>query len=214
MINTVKDKNVDTAKPKAVVNAAKPKAVVNGFKRNNVNAVKASTCWVWKTKTKVLDHVSKHNSASITLKRFDYVDAQGRSKLVMAWVPKRSWFSYLMYRTMKRLMKDMLPLEVTPKEGKSQADVQSKLLKNQQTATYSSYLLSRTIDADVLGNGLSAGQLLSRKTKHFLQALVLPWSPSRRYGLPTWRKGVLGSGEGLVEEEERDYPWCFSSVAG
>ncbi|GJW95466.1 hypothetical protein Tco_0175138 [Tanacetum coccineum] len=36
----------------------------------------------------------------------------------------------------------------------------------------------------------------------------------KRYGLPTWRKGVLGSGEGLVEEEERDYPWCFSSVAG
>ncbi|GJW13075.1 ribonuclease H-like domain-containing protein [Tanacetum coccineum] len=37
-------------------------------------------CWVWKPKTKVLDHVSKHNSASITLKKFDYVDAQGRSK--------------------------------------------------------------------------------------------------------------------------------------
>ncbi|GJZ89456.1 ribonuclease H-like domain-containing protein, partial [Tanacetum coccineum] len=40
----------------------------------------ASACWVWKPKTKVLDHVSKHNSASITLKKFDYVDAQGRSK--------------------------------------------------------------------------------------------------------------------------------------
>ncbi|GJY58375.1 putative ribonuclease H-like domain-containing protein [Tanacetum coccineum] len=32
------------------------------------------------TKDKVLDHVSKHNSASITLKKFDYIDAQGRSK--------------------------------------------------------------------------------------------------------------------------------------
>ncbi|GJX38110.1 ribonuclease H-like domain-containing protein [Tanacetum coccineum] len=63
-INTVRDKNVNTAKPKAVVNAVKPKAVVNGFKRNNVNAVKASTCWVWKPKTKVLDHVSKHNRQS------------------------------------------------------------------------------------------------------------------------------------------------------
>ncbi|GKC44397.1 putative reverse transcriptase, RNA-dependent DNA polymerase, partial [Tanacetum coccineum] len=40
---------------------------------------------------KVLDHVSKHNSASIVMKRFDYVDAQGRSKSVMAWVPKRAW---------------------------------------------------------------------------------------------------------------------------
>ncbi|GJV67748.1 putative ribonuclease H-like domain-containing protein [Tanacetum coccineum] len=42
--------------PKAVVNAARPKAVVNVVKGNNVNAVKASACWVWKLKTKVLDH--------------------------------------------------------------------------------------------------------------------------------------------------------------
>ncbi|GJU43090.1 putative ribonuclease H-like domain-containing protein [Tanacetum coccineum] len=58
----------------------RPKAVVNAVKGNNVNAVKASACWVWKPKTKVLDHVSKHNSASINLKKFDYIDAQGRSK--------------------------------------------------------------------------------------------------------------------------------------
>ncbi|GJY57863.1 retrovirus-related pol polyprotein from transposon TNT 1-94 [Tanacetum coccineum] len=78
-VNTVKDKNVNAARPKVVVNAARPKAVVNVVKGNNVNAVKALACWVWKPKTKVLDHVSKHNSASITLKKFDYVDAQGRS---------------------------------------------------------------------------------------------------------------------------------------
>ncbi|GJW03252.1 hypothetical protein Tco_1562108 [Tanacetum coccineum] len=70
---------VNAARPKAVVNAARPKAVVNAVKRNNVNAGKASACWVWKPKTKVLDHVSKHNSASITLKKFNYVDAQGKS---------------------------------------------------------------------------------------------------------------------------------------
>ncbi|GKE75613.1 hypothetical protein Tco_1537654, partial [Tanacetum coccineum] len=46
-VNTVRGKNVNTARPKAVVN------VVQG---NNVNAVKASACWVWKLKTKVLDH--------------------------------------------------------------------------------------------------------------------------------------------------------------
>ncbi|GJS68502.1 hypothetical protein Tco_0683067 [Tanacetum coccineum] len=69
-VNTVRGKNVNTARPKAVVNA------VQG---NNVNAIKASACWVWKPKTKVLDHVSKHNSASTILKRFD-IDAQGRSK--------------------------------------------------------------------------------------------------------------------------------------
>ncbi|GJV69793.1 hypothetical protein Tco_1485302 [Tanacetum coccineum] len=43
-VNTVRGKNVNTARPKAVVN------VVQG---NNVNAVKASACWVWKPKTKI-----------------------------------------------------------------------------------------------------------------------------------------------------------------
>nr|GEV17763.1 hypothetical protein [Tanacetum cinerariifolium] len=47
---------------------------------------------VWKPKTKFIDHVSKHNSALITLKKFDYIDAQGRSKSVMAWVPKKTDF--------------------------------------------------------------------------------------------------------------------------
>ncbi|GKF12866.1 hypothetical protein Tco_0050792 [Tanacetum coccineum] len=88
-VNTVSGMNVNTARPKAVVNAARPKAVLNVVKGNQVKAVKASACWVWKPKTKVIDHVSKYNSASTILKRFDYIDAQGRSKSVMAWVPKR-----------------------------------------------------------------------------------------------------------------------------
>ncbi|GJR55610.1 retrovirus-related pol polyprotein from transposon TNT 1-94 [Tanacetum coccineum] len=46
-VNTVRGKGFNTARPKAVVN------VVKG---NNVNVVKASACWVWKPKTKVLDH--------------------------------------------------------------------------------------------------------------------------------------------------------------
>ncbi|GKC69689.1 hypothetical protein Tco_1115572 [Tanacetum coccineum] len=50
-VNIVKDKNVNTTKPKALVNAAKQKAVVNAIKGNNVNVVKASACWVWKPKT-------------------------------------------------------------------------------------------------------------------------------------------------------------------
>nr|GEV54823.1 hypothetical protein [Tanacetum cinerariifolium] len=80
-VNTVRSKTINTARPKVVVNA------VLG---NRVNAVKVSACWVWKPKTKVIDHVPKHNSASITLKKFDYIDAQGRSKSVMAWVLKRN----------------------------------------------------------------------------------------------------------------------------
>ncbi|GJR57903.1 hypothetical protein Tco_1500065 [Tanacetum coccineum] len=46
-VNTISGKKFNTARPKAVVN------VVKG---NNVNVVKASACWVWKPKTKVLDH--------------------------------------------------------------------------------------------------------------------------------------------------------------
>ncbi|GJU21131.1 hypothetical protein Tco_1154473 [Tanacetum coccineum] len=50
-VNTVRGKNVNTARLKEVV---------NDVQGNNVNAIKASACWVWKPKTKVLDHVSKH----------------------------------------------------------------------------------------------------------------------------------------------------------
>ncbi|GJY72703.1 putative ribonuclease H-like domain-containing protein [Tanacetum coccineum] len=55
-VNTVKDKNVNSSRPKAVVNAARPNAIFNVVKGNHVNAVKASACWVWKPKTKVLDY--------------------------------------------------------------------------------------------------------------------------------------------------------------
>ncbi|GJY93962.1 hypothetical protein Tco_0509744 [Tanacetum coccineum] len=67
-----------------------PKAVVSNNKGIEANVVKASACWIWRPKQKVLDHVSKHNGASINFKRFDYIDAQGISKSVMAWVPKRN----------------------------------------------------------------------------------------------------------------------------
>ncbi|GJU28773.1 putative ribonuclease H-like domain-containing protein [Tanacetum coccineum] len=69
LVNTGRQVNV--AHSKTTVNAARPtpKAVVNAVKGNNINAVKALACWVWKPKHKFLDHVSKHNSASITLKR-------------------------------------------------------------------------------------------------------------------------------------------------
>nr|GEU40714.1 hypothetical protein [Tanacetum cinerariifolium] len=63
------------------VNTARPKAVINAVRMNRVNDVKASACWVWKP--------IKPNSASITLKRYDYVDVRGRSRSVMAWVPNK-----------------------------------------------------------------------------------------------------------------------------
>ncbi|GJZ51613.1 ribonuclease H-like domain-containing protein [Tanacetum coccineum] len=86
--NSKIDQRVNTVSGKKF-NTARPKAVVNAVKGNNFNVVKASACCVWKPKTKVLDHVSKYNSVSVTLKKFDYIDAQGRSKSVMAWAPKK-----------------------------------------------------------------------------------------------------------------------------
>ncbi|GJZ30385.1 hypothetical protein Tco_0575432 [Tanacetum coccineum] len=62
------------------VNATKPKAAYNAVKRNRFNDVKASACWVWMPKNRVIYHVSKNISASVTLKRLDYIDAQGRFK--------------------------------------------------------------------------------------------------------------------------------------
>nr|GEV50031.1 hypothetical protein [Tanacetum cinerariifolium] len=46
--------------------------------------------WVWRPKYLVQDHDLRTTSASMTLKWFDYNDALGRSKPVMAWVPKRN----------------------------------------------------------------------------------------------------------------------------
>ncbi|GJW51063.1 ribonuclease H-like domain-containing protein [Tanacetum coccineum] len=62
------------------VNTARPKAVLSAVKGNKGNAVKASACWVWRPKHKILDHVSINNGASMSFKIFDYIDAQGRSK--------------------------------------------------------------------------------------------------------------------------------------
>ncbi|GKA41994.1 hypothetical protein Tco_0734654 [Tanacetum coccineum] len=70
-VNTAKGK-VNTARPKAVNTARPNTAVVNAVRANQVNAVKASACWVWRP--------TKLNSASITFKRHNYVNARSRSK--------------------------------------------------------------------------------------------------------------------------------------
>nr|GFA98105.1 hypothetical protein [Tanacetum cinerariifolium] len=66
----------------AMVNAAKT-SVVSAAQNNHGK-------WVWKPKCLMLDHALRTSSASMTLKRFDYNDALGRSNSVMAWVPKRN----------------------------------------------------------------------------------------------------------------------------
>ncbi|GJY34692.1 hypothetical protein Tco_0419161 [Tanacetum coccineum] len=67
-INTARVNNVTTAGSIAVVSAAEG---------NEENAVKFSACWIWRPTGNVIDHNSK-DSGSYMLKRFDYVDLQGR----------------------------------------------------------------------------------------------------------------------------------------
>ncbi|GJR46093.1 putative ribonuclease H-like domain-containing protein [Tanacetum coccineum] len=67
--NSIVNKNVNTAKVKDTT--ARDRAVVSANKEKWVNAVKASTCWVWK---------AKNSSASTTFKKYSYIDARGRSK--------------------------------------------------------------------------------------------------------------------------------------
>ncbi|GKD51817.1 hypothetical protein Tco_1280793 [Tanacetum coccineum] len=70
-VKTTRVNNVTTAGPKAVV------SVAVGNEENAENAVKSSACWIWRPTGNVIDHTSK-DSGSYMLKRFDYVDLQGR----------------------------------------------------------------------------------------------------------------------------------------
>ncbi|GKB10111.1 hypothetical protein Tco_0844034 [Tanacetum coccineum] len=56
------------------VNTARSKAVLSAVKGNKGNVVKTSACWVWRPKNKVLDHLSRNNGASMSFKRFDFID--------------------------------------------------------------------------------------------------------------------------------------------
>nr|GEV91631.1 retrotransposon Orf1 [Tanacetum cinerariifolium] len=77
--NSIFNKKVNTVRVNDSTD--RDKAVVSGNMRREVNAVKASTCWVWK---------AKHSSASTTIKKYSYIDVRGRSKSIMAWIPKRA----------------------------------------------------------------------------------------------------------------------------
>ncbi|GKE49312.1 hypothetical protein Tco_1480570, partial [Tanacetum coccineum] len=55
---------------------------VNTVRARGFNAVKPSACWVWRP--------IKPNGASLVFNKYNYIDARGRSKLVMAWVPKEN----------------------------------------------------------------------------------------------------------------------------
>nr|GEU98848.1 hypothetical protein [Tanacetum cinerariifolium] len=86
-VNTAKVNNVTTVGTKTVVSA------VEGYRNN---AVKSSACWIWRPKENLIDHISK-DSGSYTLKRFNYVDPQGRLKL-----------GHINFKTMNKLVRENL----------------------------------------------------------------------------------------------------------
>nr|GEV99645.1 hypothetical protein [Tanacetum cinerariifolium] len=73
---------------------------VTAVKVPHVNAVKGVLGkWEWKPKCPILDHVSRHSSASMTLKRFDYNDALGRSKVLVTKPQNKTPYELLLGRT-------------------------------------------------------------------------------------------------------------------
>nr|GFB51169.1 hypothetical protein [Tanacetum cinerariifolium] len=90
-VNAATHSAVSAARVNAVKLSAVSAARINDVKPSAVLAVQHNhTKKVWRPKTLVLDHAFRTTSASMTLKRFDYNDTLGRSKSVMAWVPKRN----------------------------------------------------------------------------------------------------------------------------
>ncbi|GKC80444.1 putative ribonuclease H-like domain-containing protein [Tanacetum coccineum] len=82
-VNTAKGRFY-IARPKAVNTARPNSVVVNAVRANQVNAVKASACWLWRP--------TKLNSASITLKIHNYVNARGKSKHMTGNMSYLSYF--------------------------------------------------------------------------------------------------------------------------
>nr|GFB88348.1 ribonuclease H-like domain-containing protein [Tanacetum cinerariifolium] len=67
---------------KEKINNAGTKAVVSVVQRNEENVVKSLACWILRPTGNVINHIFK-DSGSYMLKRFNYVDLQGRLKSAM-----------------------------------------------------------------------------------------------------------------------------------
>ncbi|GKD20222.1 hypothetical protein Tco_1221925 [Tanacetum coccineum] len=97
------------------VNTAATRPTMNDVKETNAavgygeNAIKSSTCWIWRQTGNVIDHTSK-DSGSYMFKRFDYVDLQGRFNGCSRHMTRNKSFLTLMV--------DLLHLEEVPKEVK------------------------------------------------------------------------------------------------
>ncbi|GKF30162.1 hypothetical protein Tco_0096504 [Tanacetum coccineum] len=78
--NSIFNKKVNTVRVKDTT--TRDRAIVSKNKGKGANAaIKASGYWVWK---------AKNSSALNTFKKYSYIDARGKSKSIMAWIPKRA----------------------------------------------------------------------------------------------------------------------------
>nr|GEV77250.1 putative ribonuclease H-like domain-containing protein [Tanacetum cinerariifolium] len=102
---------VSTARQSSSKTAAPGKSVTSAVWKQGINVVKSSTCWVWRPKIKVQDHVSK-NSRSYICKRFDYVDPEGR--LNDARTPQQNRLAKRKNRTIIEAAKTMLEDSLLP----------------------------------------------------------------------------------------------------
>ncbi|GKB83634.1 ribonuclease H-like domain-containing protein [Tanacetum coccineum] len=69
-----------SGRPRAVNAARSYSGQIIAVRVKGINAVKSSAYWVWRP--------TKPNGASLAFKRHNYINARGRSKSIMAWVPK------------------------------------------------------------------------------------------------------------------------------
>ncbi|GKC95017.1 putative ribonuclease H-like domain-containing protein, partial [Tanacetum coccineum] len=144
-------RSVNTARPKAVNTARPHSAVVNAVRTNQANVVKASSCWVWRP--------TKLDSASITLKKHNYINARGRSKSLMEdFLPlveeseeARSlvkatldesmlWhrrLGHINFKTINKLVKDNLMRGLPSKRSENNQTCVACLMGKQPKASYS-----------------------------------------------------------------------------
>ncbi|GJT09598.1 putative ribonuclease H-like domain-containing protein [Tanacetum coccineum] len=88
---------VRTKNPTVGLKVPTAKPTVAAAKGNKGKAVKASARWIWKPK-QISGEGSNVNGVSVTFKKYQYIDTQGRLKSVMAWLSKRTNSLYLCQR--------------------------------------------------------------------------------------------------------------------
>ncbi|GJZ31499.1 ribonuclease H-like domain-containing protein [Tanacetum coccineum] len=159
-VNTARVNNVTTAGLKAVVSAAKG---------NRENVVKSSACWIWRPTGNVIDHISK-DSGSYMIKRFDYVDLQGRLKSAMAWIIKKLMVDLLHLEEVLNRMKGIkreFSVARTPQQNRVAERKNRTLIEAVRTMLADS-LLPTTFWAEAVNTAYPLGKFDGNANKGFL----------------------------------------------